>query len=374
MHSILPPSSAKEWGACTGWLPLNVVLPPEGDSEESRLGTAVHELAAIILASGMDTWSAEDWLGTPMSNGVPVDEEMFECAMTYVTDVLNMYQLHPNGDLRIEQTIECKSINEYCFGTPDATLWDSERNVLFVWDYKHGFDPVDVYQNTQLVTYVSGLLDLYRPLDTDVTVVMRIVQPRAFHREGGIREWTVNASALRGPINLLANAAGKNVSGQGECQTGEHCKYCKARHTCEAAIKAGVSLFEVVSQPIPMEMSNAAMGVQYSLLKRAEAHIKSLLAGFEAQLMSKLTHGEIVEGWELKDSFGKRKWNLPDEDIIFTGDAMEIDLRTPVNAISPAQAEKKGVPKDVVAMFAHSPKTGVALVKSDMTAVMRKFL
>lgn len=373
MHAILPPSSANEWGKCTGWVPLNLSFPNEEDTEESRLGTAAHELASVLIMSG-SVMQFSDWENMPTSTGIVVDQEMYDCASLYAKDVLDTLALHPSGDLRIEQSVDCHRIHAECFGTPDATLWVPSHKVLFIWDYKHGFDPVEVYQNEQLTTYLSGLLDHYQALDLDVTVVMRIVQPRAFHRSGSIREWSFNAAQVRGEVNRLANAAQLNISGQGQCQTGDHCKYCKARYGCEAAIKAGLSMFEACSAPIPIEMDNAAMGLHYSFLKRAEAHIKSQLAGFEAQVMGKLTKGEKVEGWELQDSYGNRKWTVSAEDIYYAGDSLGIDLRSEQVPISPAQAEKKGLPKDVVAIFAHSPKTGVALVKSDLTTALRRFM
>lgn len=356
-----------------GWLPLNLSFPDEGDTEASRLGTAVHELASLLIMS-QSVGEFTDWENLPMSNGIYVDAEMYECASVYAEDVLSANSDHPSGDLRIEQTVACHTIHPECFGTPDASLWVPENKVLFIWDYKHGYDPIEVYQNEQLTVYLSGLLEYYRMVDLDMTIVMRIVQPRAFHRSGVIREWSFNASQARNEINRLANAAQANVSGQGQCQTGEHCKYCKARYGCEAAVKAGMSMFEVCTSPIPMQMSNQAMGLHYSFLKRAEAHIKSQIAGFEAQVMGKLTNRESVEGWGLEDSYGFRKWNVPAEDLFYAGDALGVDLRTEVKPITPAQAEKKGLPKDIVAMFAHSPKTGVALKPNDLTTASRRFM
>jgi hypothetical protein len=309
-----------------------------------------------------------------MSNGIAVDSEMYEGASVYAQDVIDTLTTHPSGDLRIEQRVDCFSIHPECFGTPDASLWVPEHKVLFIWDYKHGYAPVEVFENKQLTIYLRGLLDYYQVTDLDVTVVMRIVQPRAYHRSGIIREWSFNAAQVRNEVNRLINAAQANISGQGQCQTGEHCKYCKARYGCEAAIKAGMSMFEVCTSPTPLQMSNQAMGLHYSFLKRAEAHIKSQIAGFEAQVMGKLINGEQVDGWELVDSYGKRKWNVSTDDLFYTGDALGVDLRGDVTPISPAQAEKKGLPKDVIAMFAYSPKTGVALKPNDLITASRRFM
>ena len=352
-HSILPPSSASMWGKCNGWVTLNACVPEAEEGEEARIGTAVHELIAAKLT------------GKPEA---PATDEMIEAAAIFVEEVQSVTAAR-TGDLRIEQPVQCGRIHAQCFGTPDASFWDAEASTLFIWDYKHGMGAVEVFENEQLITYASGLMDLYGV--EPERVVMRIVQPRAFHRHGPIREWVVAGSELRPYINRLANSAGLNLSGEGKCQSGSHCRYCNARHVCEAAISAGVALYEAAGAPVPVDMSAEAMGTYYATLTRAIKHLESLKAGFEAQIIGRITNGESVQGWALQEGFGHRKWSVDAPTLFQMGDAIGIDLRKAVEPISPAQAEKLGFDKSTVEALTVKPSTGAKLVQSDPAKIFK---
>jgi len=370
-HAVLPPSSASMWVKCTGWATMGAAFPDDTESEESRLGTAVHELGALLIQGG-DASQASAFLGLPLSNGVVVDEEMYESAELYASDVLAVLEAHPNAILQVEQTVSCKIIHELCWGTPDAVIFDPEKKVLFIWDYKHGRDLVEVYSNMQLITYAVGLMEHFGFNDFDVTLVMRIVQPRGFHKDGAIREWTTLGSDLRADLNRLINAATANLNGKGQCQSGEHCKYCDARTGCPTAIQAGISLFEVAGQPIPINMSPEAMALQYEILKRAEGAIKAMLAGFETKLIGQIINGAVIPGWGMTTTLGNRSWTCDDSEVAQLGDALNIDLRTH-KVVTPAQAEKLGFDKATVAALTHRPKSGAALTKVDPQRAMRIF-
>lgn len=352
-HSILPPSSASMWGKCSGWVTLNACVPETEESEEARIGTAVHEVCASMLRGEL---------------GAPYSPEMGEAAMVFIDEVQSVTATR-TGDLRIEQAVQCKRIHDQCFGTPDASFWDAESSTLFIWDYKHGMGAVEVFENEQLITYASGLMDLYGV--EPERVVMRIVQPRAFHRQGPIREWVCKGSDLRPYINRLANAASLNLSGADNCQSGSHCRYCNARHVCESAIGAGVTLYEAASTPVPVDMSAEAMGTYYTILTRAIKHLESLKAGFEAQIVGRILCGEPVQGWTLQEGFGHRKWRVDAPTLFQMGDAIGIDLRKAVEPISPAQAEKLGFDKATVEALTVKPSTGAKLVQSDPAKIFK---
>ena len=351
-HSILPPSSANMWEKCHGWVTLNAFVPEEEESEAARIGTQVH---AIIEQLFRDA----DFIDPTAT------DEMMESARMFVQNVREVITGR-DGDLRIEQSVQIPRIHKACFGTPDATFFDPVKRVLFIWDYKHGMSLVEVFDNEQLISYAAGLMDEY---GEDIPIVFRIVQPRAFHRNGPIREWLTDGVSLRGAINLLANAAGKNLNGDGQCQTGEHCRYCKAHHVCEAAINAGYSLYEASASPVPLDMSAAAMGVYYATLTRAIKHLESLKAGFEAQIMGRIGNGEAIPGWSVQMGTGNRKWSLDASALFDMGDAIGINLRKPVEPISPAQAEKLGFDKATVAALTVKPETGLKLVQSNPSLI-----
>lgn len=320
-HATLPPSGAESWGKCPGWVLMNAWFPQDGeDSEASKEGTEAHEMCAFILNGGV----------------VTAENDMYEATMQYVEDISAV--MH-RGELRIEQPVSVHRIHKACWGTPDASLYDKERNTLFVWDFKYGYNPVDVFENAQLVCYTAGLMDHYGCRDTETTVVMRIVQPRAYHDDGTIREWTVLGSDLRAQINLLANAAERAMQG-GDCASGTHCRYCNARHACPTALQAGVQLYEVANEPIPTFATNQGLAVQYAIVKRALDQLKYIKTGLEEELKQRIKSGQIIPNWMLKQTYGKRTWNVSKSELFDYGDSLGIDLRSPPEAISPTQFEK----------------------------------
>lgn len=370
-HSIIPPSSAGIWGkpdGCTGWVLMAQCYPETEETPEAREGTASHWVASEVLESytndtGIKTCNM--FVGENAPNGVVITEEMAEGAELQVKDVLAICQERGAlQEMHVEQRIEAPRIHELSFGTCDCYLFDRKTGELFIWDYKFGYGVVEAFENWQSINYVAGIIDKYNIdglEDQFTTVHMRIVQPRAFHREGPVREWKVKASDLRGYFNQLQSNAAKALGPNAECNSGPHCKHCPGRHACEAALTAGIRLFEAASKPIPVELSDHALGVQLALAKRAREQLEYLESGFEEQVASRMRSGALIPGWSKEDSYGREKWNKPFEEIIAMGDMLGKDLRKK-EAITPKQAIKLGVDETVIKAYSTQPRTGVKIV------------
>lgn len=373
-HSIIPPSSAGIWGApngCTGWVVMAQSYP-DVESEPAREGTAAHEIAeAMIRANARaktDYPSRESIVGQTASNNVVFTDEMYDGAERFADDVLSVMTERGvfGGDhFGVEHRVEAARIHAMSYGTVDCFLFDQSRGELFVWDFKFGYGVVEVYENWQLINYVAGILDqlgINGAEDQHITVRMRIVQPRAYHRDGVVREWSAMASGLRGYFNQLHDGASRALGGStAEFRSGEHCKHCTGRHACPAALKAGVGLYEVATQPTPVELSAEAAAVQYSIVQRARKQLEYLESGLQEQIKGLLTGGAQVPGYRLEPSRGRERWSRPIDEVIALGDLLGHDLRK-VTAITPKQAVKLGVDESVIKEYSETPNTGVALV------------
>ena len=370
-HSVIPPSSASIWGApggCTGW-PSMVARYPEEESEATLEGEASHWLGETLIQMGAAmhvTPSVRDGLvGSEAPNGVIVSDEMFDAAWEYANDVVREIKKYPFAAWGVETHIKAPSVHAESFGTTDAYLYDPQDHRLIVWDYKYGYKIVEAFENWQGINYVAGLFDMLSidgSQDQKLRVDIRIVQPRAFHRDGAIRSWKILGSDLRGYINILSNNAHKALSPEAKTHSGEHCIYCNARHACQAAVEAGLGMFEAVNKPIPAELTPEQLGTQLSIVKRARKQLEYLESGYEEQLKSIIRSGSSVPGWSLEQGVGKRQWSKPTEEILKLGGLMGVDLREPVKAISPAQAEKKGVDGAVIAAYVERRQTGLKVV------------
>ena len=387
-HSILPPSSAHIWGApdgCTGWVIMINSVPEEfrnARSVKSIEGDAAHELSVQLIDSamraGLEEPLREETIGKQISN-TTVTDEMFDACELYsdnVAEVMLKTRIMGAPYLGIEKRIDIFRIHKKCFGTPDMFLYDFKNKILYIWDFKYGHVYVDEVENWQTITYATGLIDLLTVEgfnDPELSICIRIVQPRAYGEGGSIREWSIKATELVDYVNVLKNNANTALSSEAINHTGPHCRYCGARHTCPDALKAGLSLYESASTPMVQNMSLAALGTQYSIIERAKEQIVSLESGFQEQIKHLLKSGKNVPGYTLTPSIGRERWNRPDPEIITMGNMLKQNLSNG-KALPPKQAREKGVDESVVAAFSERPNKGLKLVKSNTKLASKIFL
>lgn len=375
VHSIIPPSSASIWGStngCTGWVLMSQQYPEIDDGGiESEEGEAAHEIGADLInrAAVADNGSLKDYDGKPGTNGIIYNEEMFDAAKLYaddVTDVMRTNGIFGGDNFGVEQKLLIKSIHEYCYGTPDMFLNAPHTKHIYLWDFKFGFKVIEVYENWQLLTYLAGLVSYFGWTgldDQNIFVHLRVIQPRAHHRDGPVREWVVRLSDLRGYFNTLRSNAAIALSNDSVIRSGPHCEYCTARHACPVALKAGLGLYEVSSKPVPMELTPEALGVQLAIVKRARKALEYLETGFEQQVKSLTRSGVNVPGWSAEMGFGRVAWNRPVPEIIALGNMMKKDLRKPDEVITPNAAIKLGIDETLVDTYTKKPETGLKIVR-----------
>lgn len=349
---------------------MSQCYPETEESVDSAEGTATHEIGAEIIQRGATGRGSDSttWVGETAPNGVVWTEEMFDAAKMYADDVVSVMRerdIFGGPDFGIEQQIDIKRVHDLQFGTPDFYLFDRSKGDLFIWDFKYGHGVVEAFENWQAINYLAGLIDLLGingEQDQHITVHIRIVQPRAHHRDGPIREWTTIASNLRGHINTLNANAHKAMSADAEICTGDHCKNCTARHACPAALKAGMNFLEVTQQPLPVELTPEALGVQLAIVTRGRKQLEYLESAYKEQVKGLIRGGKLVPGWMTENSFGREKWIQPVEEVVAMGDMLGTDLRKPQEAVTPNQARKLGVDASVITAYSSTPRTGLTLV------------
>ena len=383
-HSIIPPSGAHRHGApggCTGSVLMQQQFPEIEESQDAKDGTASHEIATLLIHAGArgHKYLPSDIIGQAAINGVIFTDEMFEAAEIYANDIINVMRetaVFGGPQFRIEQRVTAPRIHELSFGTPDASIYDRKKGNLFLWDYKFGFDKVEVFENWQLITYTCGLLEeleINGITDQYIKVHLRIVQPRAFQRDGIVREWIIQASDLRSYFNILHGNAAEALGPNPICRSGSHCKNCSARHACDTALTAGFKLYEVATKPTPIELSPEALGVQYAIVKRAYKQLEYLESGLAEQAKGLIRSGANVPGWMLEQGVGREKWIKPIPEVVALGDMMGHDLRKPADVITPNQARKTGLDGDLVTAYTESPRTGLKLVPDDTNKAKQVF-
>lgn len=222
-HSKIGASSCERWWNCPGSVALIDTLPPQPTSEYATEGTAAHKLAEICLTKGL---IAEQMVGQtiPAENGTVrvVTEEMAEAVQVYLDVIrtdMKKYKVHPS-DLSIEHRFHLVHIDKDAYGTNDASLKVAFTKVI-VYDYKHGAGvAVDAEDNKQGLFYAEGAAH-GEEID-EVEIV--IVQPRAIHKDGPIRRWTVSKGNLADFAVLLKAKAAATKDPNAPRRCGDWCR------------------------------------------------------------------------------------------------------------------------------------------------------
>lgn len=366
-HSPLAPSSAHRWQPCPGSVPLEAAYPELEESPEAAEGTAAHHAGAEELLGRSVR------VGDLAPNGVVLTDEMLDGASLWVNDALAVCfeQGLPLEHLQVEQRVEMPRIHEQCYGTPDTWLYAEQAGTVYLWDFKYGHGTVEHVGNWQMICYMCGILDLLGidgRNDQLLWCDMRIVQPRAHHRDGKVRSWRVRASDLRGYFNKLNAAAHEAMSAHPHTMSGPHCLHCKAAAHCGTLKRATWSAADYLGAAVAEELDADSAGYEMQLLEHIQELVKARIRARGADLEARLKRGERVADWTLEDTYGRTTWREGEaETVLLMGDMLGLDLRKPAAPITPLQAKqlgkKNGVDMSVIDEYSHTPRTGTKLAR-----------
>lgn len=366
-HSVLAPSSSARRIQCPGSTLLEAAYPETETTPEAAEGEAAHWAAAEMLSGRLVD------IGQIAPNGVVLTQEMVEGADLYYDDVVAT--LRPHGlashQGRVEQRIDIPRVHPQSFGTPDYAVW-LRPDSLAVWDYKFGHRYVEVYENAQLIEYVAGLLP--RGVDDRaVDVTVKIVQPRAYHRNSPIRSWSFKASDIRAHINIAETAAHEALGPEPRQRVGPECRDCRARHACVTLQRAAMRELDEAGREQPLELPPAALGLELAMLRDGIRRLEARASGLEEQALAQIKRGASIPGWRVEHGAGRQRWAKPAAEVLAIGTMLGVDLARPVEPITPHQAVKAGLPAEMLTALAETPRGGATLVRDTGSAARAVF-
>lgn len=375
------PSALPQLMHCAGaWLLQAMHPEPDGlINQPAADGTAAHEVAAeIARALKSPQGTPRDpmaYVGHVASNGATLDRSLCEAVAEYMRDVLGV--LHTYGDaqaLHVEEPIEI--IPDVLGGTPDLWYFSARANVLTVWDFKTGHDPIEAFENWQLLAYLQGILQklgINGLADQYLKVELRIVQPRAPHRLGTVRKWGFIASEARGYFNRIADRCRDILTSDApRTKAGTQCLYCSARANCDTAQRAGAAAIEFVGAATSIPFDPAGASYELALLDRMIEAAKTRRSGLVQAVETAIRSGQPVAEFVLEPKYGRDVWAVPDADLYVIGDSLGVDLRN-TKPITPTQAKSAGLPPDLVDNLRESKQSGFQLVRADQSLARQVF-
>lgn len=380
-HATLAPSSAPQWGNCSGSLRAQILAPKREEPEASRTGTAAHWVWAEVLNG--NAYSCYDLIGSTAPNGVIIDESMAEGADIMCQDVNECgTRLNSLDALLVEHRVNMPQIHPENWGTLDAALYVPDRRVLFIWDYKHGHRQVKAKDNLQLINYAAGVVNKYQingAQDQNITVVFKIVQPYCYHKEGPVEEWRITLSDLRGAWNQLREKAYEALSENPKLSTGPWCRDCKAVGICPAVRQRCYNFIDLVNEPYALDdMQGLDLATEYQLLNDGLPVIKARIDAIDDSLKHLIQSGDKSTGLGLENTKGRLSWTIPNDQVRALGVQFGIDVNKD-EVLTPTQAKNK-TPKEmrpfleaVLKEVTHRPPGKSKLVNADDSLGARAF-
>ena len=379
-------SQAAYWALCPAFVSANqtsqaLIADAEQDNTVREEGTAMHWVAQLHMCRPDEINANPPDVGTVAPNGVTITQELYDAALFYC-GVLDEH----GGGWNIETQLAAPRIHPTaCGGTVDAYkffeqfggdgyTWDGVN--IRVYDFKGGYVPVEVFPNWQLIGYLAAVLDS-SPLCYDIdefVVEFGSVQPRAYHRKGPVRTHKMTIGDARPYIEALRMAAHVAMGEHAPAIAGStQCDRCNARASCAAAQAAGARAMEIAGDPDIHDLPPVALDYEMLRLEEAAAMIQARLTGLQAQASRMIRNGVILPHYAMESGNGRLKWT-DEAAALAMGDAMGIDLRKPVEVITPTQAaERHKVLKELIEPYAQRARGETKLVRFDNNAAVKAF-
>ena len=344
--SLLPPSRAARRIVCPGSRALELQFySTQEDSPAAKEGTDAHWLAQEYLKRRVREHKTD----------FNYADEINEHAKLYA-DYVYSFSNRGYYSIAIEERVHIRRIHPNCSGTPDAFLYDG--STVHIFDFKYGFGQIEVFENWQLIAYAAGILDsigtTISPIP--VAVTFHIVQPRGYHPDGPIRTWATTAQELQPYFDRLAAAEEESLREDARCVPSPQCKYCTARHACPTLQQAALQAVDIVGQSIPFELSNDSLGSELRLLHHTAKLVDARITGLEEQTRAKLKSGERIPYYKLEATMGRQNWNTTTEEVLELGQLLGCNLAKPIEVVTPKQAEKLGMPSEMIAQYSQINK------------------
>lgn len=233
-HAILSASGAYRWLKCTPSARLERQFKDE-QSPYAAEGTRAHAAAEQLLTK-------ELFPNRKVAEPKFDDKEMEIAVKRYVDicmeKVIAARKRTPDADIQVEARVDFSRWVPEGFGTGDMVIVADDT--LEIVDLKYGKGvPVSAEGNPQMRLYALGAYEANGLLYDIKTIRMTIVQPRL----DSVNSDEMSIEDLIAWGDSIKDTAKLAYDGEGECQAGNHCGFCKARHLCRALSNACLDEF-----------------------------------------------------------------------------------------------------------------------------------
>jgi len=336
---------------CIGSRNMPAMLPPDYDHEKRDEGNCAD-------------WLAEQWfnglaadVGTKAPNGYVVTSDMVEHVKSYL-EALDC------GEMQVETT----------FSGPGG-VWEIRGRAdhiklagttLTIDDLKYGFRIVEPDANWTLLAHAIGYCIRHQVAPD--RIVLRIHQPRPYHSDGPLREWSCSYEQLMGYYHQIND---RLTNPTDELTTGlDWCAKCHALAGCPAARRASMNAIDASMIAFSEELPNDVLAFELETLEQATGMIKARQDAVSELMTHRIKSGQVIDGYALETRYGHTKWKTG-----YTGRMLSaltgVDL-TADGAVTPAEAKRRGVTPEALTAITERPMIGSKLKRIDPDRAARK--
>jgi len=329
-HALLSPSGSDRWMTCPGSIQAEAGFP-NTTSVYAQEGTDAHELLEMSLRLGVEPAAlATDTTPEDMVEAVGHALDYLRAHIAECETLGLPYEFHPEEKLEID---------------PDHGIWGTSDliivmpSVLVVTDYKHGQGVVvEPENNSQMMLYAAGARRKHgrRP-----TYKLAVVQPRARHARGPIREWSLTDDELTAFMERVHQAAIATLHGDAPRVAGSHCMWCRAAGACptlrEFALTRAIAEFAPVITPKAPPEGGELLAEALQATATVELWVKAV----RAAALRILSSGGEVPGYKLVSGRRSRAW-VNEAQVMdrLLKEGFPLDEIAPRSLVSPAGAER----------------------------------
>lgn len=296
-HAVLSASSSKMWMSCPPSAQLNAAAN-DAPSEYAKQGTAAH-LWAETKVKRILGQNIKD----PTDGAEYYDAEMAECTDSYAQYVSEQIekakQRCSDPIVLVEQRVDFSRWVPDAYGTADLVIVSDD--VLSITDLKYGVGvPVDAENNSQMMCYALGALELFDGIYDIGNISMTIFQPR---RENISVYEISKAELLEWADTKLAPAADLASKGEGEFRAGEHCRFCKVKATCRKRAEYNLELAQY-----DFKMPDILEDAEIEMILSKVDDLVSWTSDIKEYALMQAVNGKQWNDWKVVEGRSNRKY------------------------------------------------------------------
>ncbi len=305
-HARLSASGSKKWLNC----PLSITLEGYFEDEESsyaKEGTIAHALGELKLKVDLGKMTRSDFVfkRDALLKDLTKEEEKelenyTEDYVEFVTETYNKALANcEEAEILIEERLDYSKYAKEGFGTGDVVICDYDSIEIIDLKYGKGVK-VDAFENSQLMLYGLGALEIYGDLFDIKTVKMTVFQPRL----DNISTYEIaTQDLLKWGKEVVFDKAEQAFEGIGECNYGSHCDdgFCKAKHLCKTYTEHHTQITKYESKH-PSLMTDDELVNAYEIALSYDKWVKSL----KSYILQELLKGKKLPGLKLVEGRSNR--------------------------------------------------------------------